>query len=262
MSGAAWWRRAFGEGVYPLKSLAGSAAFRSRTRYELPLILRALRLKPGSELLDVCCGVGRHAVPLAGLGVRVTGLDWSPVYLAEAKRRARRARVRADFVRGDMRRMPFRERFDAALNMWTSFGYFATAAEDLAALRSVRRALKPGGLFLVDTINGGRLAALMAWQEALGLGNQRWSEMEDGTLVLEDPSLVSGGRVVRTRWLFLKGPRRREMETRVRLYTARALSSLCARAGLEVLKVYGEMSGSAYSARHSRRVVVVARRPQ
>ncbi|TBR21670.1 class I SAM-dependent methyltransferase, partial [bacterium] len=158
MSERNWWRKAFIRGDYPLASLVDSSGFKERTRFELPFLKRVLGLKPGTRLLDICCGVGRHSLPLARAGMDVTGLDVSPVYLAEARRRAKKAGLSVRLVRGDMRRANFAAEFDAAMNLWTSFGYFSTAAEDLAALRAARAALKPGGLFLLETINGGRIA--------------------------------------------------------------------------------------------------------
>lgn len=257
MSERQWWRRAFIRGDYPLASLVDSSGFKERTRFELPFLKRVLRLRPGTKLLDICCGVGRHCLPLARAGVDVTGLDVSPVYLADARRRAKKAGVALRLVRGDMRRAHFSGEFDVAMNLWTSFGYFSTAAEDLAALRAARAALKPGGLFLLETINGGRLAKVLRLQQQLGLDTERWTEMPDGTLVLEDPSLVDGGRTVRTRWIFIKGASRRDLVTRIRLYTAPSLSSLAKRAGFTVVRVFGEMSYAPYREASSRRVALL-----
>lgn len=260
MSERQWWKRAFVRGDYPLASLVDSLGFRQRTRVELPFLKRALRLRPGTRLLDVCCGVGRHSLPLAKAGVDVTGLDVSPVYLAEARRRARKAGVRLRLVLGDMRRPSFHAEFDAAMNLWTSFGYFSTAAEDLAALKAARAALRPGGLFLLETINGGRISRILRLQEQLGLDRERWTEMPDGTLVLEDPTLVDGGRAIRTRWIFIKGTSRRELVTRIRLYTGHSLSALARRAGFSVVRVTGEMSAAPYREASSRRVCLLLRR--
>lgn len=260
MSERHWWKRAFVKGDYPLASLVDSLGFKQRTRLELPFLKRALRLRPGMRLLDICCGVGRHSLPLAKEGLDVTGLDVSPVYLTEARRRAKKARLSVRLVRGDMRLANFEAEFDAAMNLWTSFGYFATAAEDLAALRAARAALKPGGLFLLETINGGRISRVLRLQEQLGLDRERWTEMPDGTLVLEDPALVDAGRAVRTRWIFIKGPSRRELVTRIRLYTAKSLSALALRAGFSVVRVTGEMSYAPYREASSRRVCLLLRR--
>lgn len=255
-----WWRKAFGQGVYPLKSLSDSAPFRARTRQEAAFAFRALRLKAGSELLDLCCGVGRHAIPLARAGVRVTGLDFSERYLAEARRAARAAGAPLSLVRRDMRRPGFKDRFDAAHNLFTSFGYFTAPTDDDRVLRGVRDALKPGGLFLLDTINGGRLEYILRWQETMGLSGERWAELPDGSFVLEEPELTDRGRAVTTRWVFLHGGRRREMTSHIRLYTGKRLARRLERAGLEVLRTFGEMSETPYSERFSPRLVVLARR--
>lgn len=259
MSERDWWRRAFIKGDYPLASLVDSAGFKERTRYELPFLKRVLGLRPGTKLLDVCCGVGRHSLPLAKAGVDVTGLDVSPVYLAEARRRAKKAGLNLRLVRGDMRRANFKAEFDAAMNLWTSFGYFSTAADDLAALRAARAALRPGGRFLLETINGGRISRILRLQEQLGLDTERWTEMPDGTLVLEDPSLVDGGRAVRTRWIFIKGASRRDLVTRIRLYTAKTLGALAERAGFTVERVAGEMAYVPYREASSRRLALLLR---
>ena len=125
----------------------------TRTRQEVDGVLDILGLKPAASVLDLCCGQGRHAVELARRGYEVTGLDASGFLLREARKAARRRRVAVAWVRGDMREIPFRNRFDAVVNLFTSFGYFRTKAEDLAVLRGVRRALKPSGHLLIDTLN-------------------------------------------------------------------------------------------------------------
>ena len=77
----------------------------------------------GGELLDVPCGFGRHSIPLARAGYRVTGVDRSTVLLDEARRRAAGERW-PKFVNADYRELPFKdESFDAALNLYTSLGY-------------------------------------------------------------------------------------------------------------------------------------------
>src|SRR5215211_1891564 len=77
----------------------------------------------GGELLDVPCGFGRHAVPLASAGYQVTGVDRSELLLAEARRRAAGG-PEPRLVRADYRTLPFADAsFDAALNLCTSLGY-------------------------------------------------------------------------------------------------------------------------------------------
>ena len=119
----------------------------------------------GGDLLDVACGFGRHAVPLARAGFRVVGVDRSEALLEEARRRADGERG-PELVRADYRELPFKdESFDAAVNLFTSLGYLGDE-EDVRVLAEIRRVLKPGGrLVLLEHVRGeGRLAQ---WQDRL-----------------------------------------------------------------------------------------------
>src|SRR5215211_8756747 len=74
-----------------------------RTAAEVDLIWKLLELEPGLELLDLACGHGRIANPLAERGVRVTGLDATPLFLELARADAAERGVEVEYVEGDMR---------------------------------------------------------------------------------------------------------------------------------------------------------------
>jgi len=102
----------------------------------------------GGDLLDVPCGFGRHAVPLARAGYKVVGVDRSQALIEEARRRSGGGRW-PKLVRADYRDLPQAdESFDAALNLFSSLGYFGDD-EDTRALAEIRRVLRPGGRLLV-----------------------------------------------------------------------------------------------------------------
>ncbi|MEE8425321.1 MAG: methyltransferase domain-containing protein, partial [Elusimicrobiota bacterium] len=208
------------------------------------------------------CGTGRHAIPLARAGVDVTGTDFSKPYLAEARRAARRAKVKANFVRADMRRLPFVDRFDAAYCLWTSFSYFPRVADDLRTLRGMRRALVPGGRLLIDTYNGPMFVWRFHLQEVLGLAPATWTLLEDGTFILEDPELSADEKSFSSRWIFLKGTRRKEMVSFTRNYDAARLKGVMRRAGFKILRVYGSLAAAPYHLLRAPRVVVLAERPK
>ena len=120
-----------------------------RTAAEVDLVWKLLELEPGLELLDLACGHGRIANPLAERGVRVTGLDATPMFLELARMDAAERGVEVDYVEGDMRSLPWTERFDRVLCWFTSFGYFPDE-ENRHVLGQVHRALRPDGLFAVE----------------------------------------------------------------------------------------------------------------
>src|SRR5437879_12120685 len=81
------------------------------TPAQVEAIDKILHLRKGGRILDVACGAGRHTIELAKRGYRVTGLDLSSPLLAEARRAARQAGVKATFVQGDTRGPRYRNAF-------------------------------------------------------------------------------------------------------------------------------------------------------
>ena len=86
--------------------------------------LRALDAPAGAALLDLACGDGRITDLLAERGYRMTGLDRDARFLELAREDAARRGVAVDYVKGDMRSLPWTEAFDGILCWFTAFGYF------------------------------------------------------------------------------------------------------------------------------------------
>lgn len=105
---------------------------------------------PVRRVLDLGCGTGGHAAPLAERGYAVVGVDRSPDMLERARQRSSAAR----FVLADITTVEVSETFDAVLMMFAVLGYQVSNADALAALRSARRHLTPGGLLLCDVWYG------------------------------------------------------------------------------------------------------------
>lgn len=123
--------------------------FTKDTVREVDFLLEVLSPPPGSAILDVGCGTGRHAIEFAKRGYAVTGLDLSSEMLARAADKAEDAGVHVDWVRSDAARFSLPRRFDAAVCLCEgSFGLLGTdddpIDQPLAILRNVARSLKPG----------------------------------------------------------------------------------------------------------------------
>jgi ubiquinone/menaquinone biosynthesis C-methylase UbiE len=209
------------------------AESRDPERTELEVEFVTSQIRPAGRVLDVPCGTGRVAVPLAERGFDVAGLDISESALSVA----RAAGPGLDFRQGDMRVLPWPDNsFDAVLNLWTSFGYFETQAEDERVLAEFARVLVPGGVLVLDTVNQ---AALVR-----GFRQQAWQELGDGTVVLQEHAydLVTGRS--QATWTFLRRDERRELSFDHRLYTTAEYVELLKRAGLEVTAFFGSADGS------------------
>jgi 2-polyprenyl-3-methyl-5-hydroxy-6-metoxy-1,4-benzoquinol methylase len=104
------------------------------TTVEVDRIIKLLQPAAGAAILDLCCGPGRHALELVRRGFRVTGVDRTSSYLQAAQSQAARQHVQAEFVQDDMRHFRRSQSFDVALNLFSSFGYFADRNDDLEVL--------------------------------------------------------------------------------------------------------------------------------
>jgi SAM-dependent methyltransferase len=208
-----------------------------RTAAEVNGVVGLLGLAPVARLLDLCCGHGRHAVPLAQLGYRVTGLDLSRTLLARAAAAAGEQGQRVGLVEADMRRLPFADgSFDAVLNLFHAFGYLEDEAQDELVLAEVARVLAPGGRFLQEVAN--REALVRGWHDS------EIARHDDGLIVLQERTLDlrTSRDVVRYTLLDTDG-RRATREASIRLYTLTELETMLGRAGLELLAVFGDLDG-------------------
>lgn len=228
----------------------------AKTEKEVRGTARLLGLRGACDILDLGCGAGRHSLGLAALGHRVTGLDWSRELVTLASESARKKDLCASFVRGDMRRLRFRSRFDAAVNLFTSFGYFESEADDLSVLRGVRRALRPGGRFLIDLLNKRWLLRHFSptfWQKAPEGAVQR---------AFNRLSFDAGSsRLSNQRTLYLSGGRRRRTFLRFKVYELADMERLLTLAGLKVVGSWGGFDGRAYG-KDTFRLIVAAEKPK
>jgi 2-polyprenyl-3-methyl-5-hydroxy-6-metoxy-1,4-benzoquinol methylase len=88
--------------------------------------LAKLTESPFRRVLDLCCGPGRHSIPLARLGAQVTAVDRSPFLLETARKRAELEKLHIEWVQEDMRSFVRPNEFDLAINLFTSLAILET----------------------------------------------------------------------------------------------------------------------------------------
>jgi ubiquinone/menaquinone biosynthesis C-methylase UbiE len=145
-----WWRKFFeSPDSLPISCFPEPET----TAGELNGIEKLLDLHQQMTIADICCGYGRHALPLKMRGYDVIGLDISEMMLHVGGYRAQQVGVNVPMVRGLAQQLPFaNDAFEVILNLFNSLGYMAEE-ENRTVLKETARCLKPGGRFMLETRN-------------------------------------------------------------------------------------------------------------
>ena len=254
-----WWRTLFGA-VY-LRTDGDVVEDATLTRAEVDDIVSMLKLTGNEKILDLCCGQGRHALELAERGyTNVVGVDRSRYLIRLARSRARKSDLPARFHEGDARRIGSRrDRFDIALLLGNSFGYFDKAEDDLRVLQGIARVLEPSGRVFIDVADG-------SWIRE-NFEPRSWEWIDGTQFVCRERSLS----VDRTRLISREVVVHSEKGVLVdqfyaeRLYEIDQISNLLEQAGFAEVEVLGDLETKSQRNQDlgmmERRIRVIARTP-
>lgn len=209
-------------------------------------------LSSGSSVLDAGCGPGRISVELALLGVDVTGVDLIQSELDAAKESAKDEGVDLELIRADLRSFKSEKKFDAAINLYTSFGYCDTIEEDVQILQSIYDSVKENGFFILENIS--REIAVQYFTSG------EWFERA-GKTVLTEFSVEGAWEGLRSKWILIdnKTGERIEHEFVQRLYSAVELKRILLGIGFKSVEIYGDFDFSPYNEK-AVTMVIVARK--
>lgn len=216
------------------------------TAEETALLAETLDVEPGGAILDVPCGNGRLAVPLAGRGYAMTGVDIAGEFIDEAKAACPEAR----WVQGEMLDLPWPETFSGAFCWGNSFGYLDDAG-NAGFLRAVHRALRPGGRFALHS-------GTMAETTLFGLEAQGTYEAGDVTMHVTNHYDAASGRL-ETAYVFTRGGVEERRFSSQRVYSLRELMELFRVTGFEVESAWGSRGRDRFGL-GSHELILVARK--
>lgn len=117
------------------------------------LITANINLAAHSKILDMACGTGRHSIILAGKKNVLTSVDLSRNLLKIARQNAQLENLKINFVLSDIRHFAICTKFDTALNLFTSIGYFENDLENYDVIKNTYSLLNHPGYFVIDFLN-------------------------------------------------------------------------------------------------------------
>lgn len=244
-----WWEEFF-RGPWGQWQAQGFRQDRSGT--EVDLLVNALKLKKGEKVLDIACGVGRHAVELAARGFDVTGIDFNKSVIAAARQRVARRRVAAEFLELDMRCLRYRDRFDAAYCFWTSFGYFEDESHDLVVAKRIAEALRPGGRFLLEVDSTETVLPMLKARR------REWLDDNETCELLHETQWNFETSRIEEDWTFVENGKSESRHSSLRLYSYRELCDLLREAGFQHFEGFDTLTGEPFSLGSSRLALVAS----
>jgi SAM-dependent methyltransferase len=219
-------------------------------REEVDQLTGLLRIEQKSKILDLCCGPGRHTLEFARRGHQVTGVDRTKRYLKSAKEQAQTEGLNIEFIESDMRLFKRENTYDAAIMMFTSFGYFERPADDQKVIKNVYKSLKPSGSFILELVGKEVLTRIFRKRD--------WREAH-GTFLLEERKPDETWEHLCNRWIIFKDNSKKEFEFRLRIYSATELVKLLKECGFQETHVYGDLKSSPYNQEANRLVVLACK---
>jgi cyclopropane fatty-acyl-phospholipid synthase-like methyltransferase len=221
----------------------------AQTRAEAEFLREQLQCAEGAQVLDVPCGNGRLSFELAKLGLRVTGIDISEEFIAEAKSIQRTSLnpsahadgtdlvAPVDFILGDMRRVEGSNIYDGGYCFGNSFAFLGHD-ETETFIGAVARALKPGSRFIVHT-------GMAAESVLPDFEEQSCHELGDLSLTIKERYVVEES-CIDSEYIFEREGKKETRMAREWIYTVAEMRRMLGRAGFEVLHLYGTLQREPY----------------
>jgi len=244
----AWFDEYFDDNYFDLEEPEDA-----ETLYHILFVKSFLTCPPGSEILDLACGAGRLSYAMTRLNYKVTGLEYNDGLVYYCRTKAKKENLDTVFVKGDMRKIPFEDRFDFVLNFNHSFGYFIDS-ENIDVIKEVYKALKSGGRFLIDLASKETL--LMDFDQQV----RKWFRKNDKYYLMHREFDVLTDRF--DTYLHVVGDKveKHTYEASIRYYSYPEMKRILLDAGFRILEVYGSFDKKPYVL-GCQRMIILAEKP-
>ncbi len=204
-----------------------------------------LDLPDRARILDLACGKGRHSIYLHKKQFRVVGIDLSNNSIAHAKKFESEG---LHFETGDMRHFDLSLKFDAILNLFTSFGYFDSLEDNLLVLSNIKRHLQVDGYFVMDYFNAVKVEETLVQHEVKEMDGYRFEISKE----------IKDGQIIKTIAFDAEG-QSFSFQEKVQLLYTQAINDMLASSGFEILHTFGNYQLDVFNSKTSDRYIVIAK---
>lgn len=210
------------------------------TDWEVDFLADVLELTPGSKVLDVMAGYGRHALPLAKRGYELTAVDISEEYCQELKQAVRAENLPVTVLQGEFGEMPLPEAtYAAAYCLGNSFSFFPRE-EMQRFLQKIASHLPSGGCFVAHT-------QMLAESVFPNFQERTWMPVgNDITYLAQNEFDVTKG-VIHADLTYIRGSERVTRRIEQYVFTLAELSAMMQEAGLTVTETFGSLDGESFA---------------
>ncbi len=228
--------------------------YKSRNQLEasnfINILCNHLNMKAGNLVLDLACGRGRHTIQLAKQGYLSTGLDLSEQSILKAKEKVIKMNIKgAHFDLHDMRNVYKRDYFDYALNLFTSFGYFENAHDNIKVLNSAYESLINKGLFVIDFFNMQKVVKNLVSIES----------KEIDSIIFNIKRSFDGSHITKNIHVNDKN-KNIYFQEKVNAFNLKDFKKMANLSGFDIIKVFGNYQLKKFEENHSDRLIMVLKK--
>lgn len=209
-----------------------------------------------ARILELCCGTGRLTIPLAKDGYNITGVDFTPSMLEEAKLKAAESGLKIEFIEADIRNLDLPEKYDLIFIPFNSIHHLYKNEDLFKAFNTVKKHLKKDGLFLLDCFNPNIHLIVDGEKELKKIAEY---SSKDGRRVTIKQLMEYENRtqINRIEWhYFINGEFDSVQNLDMRMYFPQELDSYLESCGFDIIHKFGDFQENAFAHSSEKQIFV------
>lgn len=222
---------------------------------DIPFYLRQAQ-QYGAPVLELACGTGRIAIPIAEAGFEITGLDISEGMLSQAGEKSKGLKLPLKWAYADVRNFRLRKKFNLVIFAFNSIAHLHDLESIDACLQCVRKHLAPDGRFIIDYFNP-RLALLIRENKTRHSVTE-YPDPYSGNMVeiTETNHYDKASQVNHVTWYYKIGEEEFTHQLNMRIFYPRELDALLIHNGFDIETKYGDFDESPFASNSPKQIPV------